>query len=100
MSAASGGGASSRPGRPAGQQISLEGVFILTKSCITLLLAAAAGWGQVLAPEEIRDPQLRALQQKYRNELKLIPHALAGRSLPYHFYFSKRMDLEGNSASS
>jgi hypothetical protein len=47
-----------------------------------------------LAPEEIRDPQLRALQQKYRNELKLIPHALAPRNLPYRFYFSKRMDLE------
>lgn len=51
-------------------------------------------WGQVLAPEEIRDPQLRALQQKYRNELKLIPHALTGRPLPYRFYFSRRMDLE------
>jgi hypothetical protein len=59
-----------------------------------LLLAAWACRAQVLAPEEIRDPQLRALQQKYRNELKLIPHALAGRSLPYRFYFSRRMDLE------
>ena len=56
-------------------------------------MAAAGGWGQVLAPEEIRDPQLRALQQKYRNELKLIPHALTERSLPYRFYFSRRMDL-------
>ena len=67
---------------------------IRTKTFITLLLAAAGGWSQVLAPEEIRDPQLRALQQKYRNELKLIPHAIAGHSLPYRFYFSKRMDLE------
>ena len=47
-----------------------------------------------MAPEEIRDPQLRALQQKYRNELKLIPHAITARNLPYRFYFSRRMDLE------
>jgi hypothetical protein len=59
-----------------------------------LLLAAASGWAQVLSPEEIRDSQLRALQQKYRNELKLIPHAIGSRSLPYRFYFSRRMDLE------
>jgi hypothetical protein len=66
---------------------------IRTKAFITLLVAVAGGWAQVLAPEEIRDPQLRALQQKYRNELKLIPHAIVSRSLPYRFYFSKRMDL-------
>lgn len=47
----------------------------------------------MLAPDEIRDPQLRALQQKYRNELKLIPHAFTEHSLPYRFYFSRRMDL-------
>lgn len=47
-----------------------------------------------MAPEEIRDPQLRALQQKYRNELKIIPHVLASRNLPFHFYFSRQLDLE------
>ncbi len=58
-----------------------------------MFLAVAGASAQVLAPEEIRDPQLRALQQKYRSELKLIPQALS-RNLPYPFYFSKRMDLE------
>jgi hypothetical protein len=46
-----------------------------------------------LAPEEIRDPQLRALQQKYRGELKLITSAAVAQSFPYGFYFSRRLDL-------
>jgi hypothetical protein len=66
---------------------------ILTKSFITLFLVVATAPAQVLTPEEIRDPQLRALQQKYRGELKLIPQALSS-NLPYRFYFSRRMDLE------
>ena len=55
-----------------------------------LLTAAHA---QVLAPEEIRDPQLRALQEKYRSELKQIPQTLAAHEFPYRFYFSRRLDL-------
>jgi len=46
-----------------------------------------------MAPEEIRDPQLRALQEKYRNELKLIPQTIAAHEFPYRFYFSRRLDL-------
>lgn len=65
----------------------------VTNALLTLLMAAAAGRAQVLAPEEIRDPQLRALQQKYRNELKQIPVAVAAHNFPYHFYFSRKLDL-------
>ena len=68
----------------------------VTKALLTLPLAVAAGRAQVLAPEEIRDPQLRALQQKYRSELKLIPTAAAAHNFPYHFYFSRKLDLEEN----
>jgi hypothetical protein len=60
--------------------------------CLTPLLLAAAH-AQVLAPEEIRDPQLRALQEKYRSELKQIPQTLAAHEFPYRFYFSRRLDL-------
>ena len=60
---------------------------------VALLLAVAAGRAQVLAPEEIRDPEMRALQQKYRNELKLITSAAAAHSFPYNFYFSRKLDL-------
>src|SRR5579871_3912034 len=48
---------------------------------------------QVLAPEEILDPGLRELQQKYRGELKQIAAAAAQHEFPYHFYFSRTLDL-------
>ena len=66
----------------------------VSNALLTLVLAAAAGRAQVLAPEEIRDPQLRALQQKYRNELKLIANSPAAHNFPYHFYFSRKLDLD------
>ena len=66
----------------------------VSNGVLTLLLAAAGGRAQVLAPEEIRDPQLRALQQKYRNELKLIANSPAAHNFPYHFYFSRKLDLD------
>jgi hypothetical protein len=66
----------------------------VTNALLTLPLAVAAGRAQVLAPEEIRDPQLRALQQKYRNELKLIANSPAAHNFPYHFYFSRKLDLD------
>jgi hypothetical protein len=62
-------------------------------SLVILFLVAAAGSAQVMAPEEIRDPQLRALQEKYRNELKLIPQTIAAHEFPYRFYFSRRLDV-------
>jgi hypothetical protein len=65
-----------------------------TSIFVALLLAVVAGRAQVLAPEEIRDPEMRALQQKYRNELKLITSAAAAHSFPYNFYFSRKLDLE------
>src|SRR6266852_4090723 len=78
------------PSRISGQKVDhrLASIFV------ALLLAVAAGRAQVLAPEEIRDPEMRALQQKYRNELKLITSAAAAHSFPYNFYFSRKLDLE------
>ena len=66
--------------------------------CVVAPAALAAGLlaaahAQVLAPEEIRDPQLRALQEKYRNELKVIPQILSAHEFPYKFYFSRRLDV-------
>jgi hypothetical protein len=58
----------------------------------TLLLAVSAP-AQVLAPEEIRDPNLRELQRKYFAELKQITEAAAAHSFPYRFYFSRMLDL-------
>ena len=57
------------------------------------LLFHALTSAQVLSPEEIRDPQMSALQRKYLVELKLITNAAASYSFPYHFYFSRTLDL-------
>ena len=70
--------------------------LIRLTGCLVLLLLAAAGRAQVLAPEEIRDPQLSALQKRYRNELKLIASATAAHHFPYNFYFSRKLDLDEN----
>ena len=58
----------------------------------TLLLAVSAP-AQVLAPEEILDPNLRELQTKFFSDLKRITEAAAAHSFPYHFYFSRALDL-------
>ena len=58
----------------------------------TLLLAVSAP-AQVLAPEEILDPNLRELQTKYFSELKRITEAAAAHNFSYHFYFSPVLGL-------
>jgi hypothetical protein len=58
----------------------------------TVLLAGSAP-AQVVAPEEILDRNLRELQEKYLSELKRITEAAAAHSFPYHFYFSRALDL-------
>ncbi|HEY9139271.1 MAG TPA: hypothetical protein VIN93_00170 [Bryobacteraceae bacterium] len=59
--------------------------------CAFLLQSSAVA--QVLSPEEIRDPQMSALERKYFAELKLITKAAAAHSFPYHFYFSRTLDI-------
>jgi hypothetical protein len=59
--------------------------------CAVLVQTSAVA--QVLSPEEIRDPQISALERKYFAELKLIAKATAAHSFPYHFYFSRTLDL-------
>src|SRR5579864_1644160 len=58
----------------------------------TLLLAVSAP-AQVIAPDEILDPNLRELQRKYLSELRRITEAAATHSFPYHFYFSPVLGL-------
>ena len=59
-------------------------------------LLAILAWqatGQVLSPAEITDPAIRGLQQSHLEELHAITAALAGHRFPYHFYFSRKLDL-------
>ncbi|MGB9072847.1 MAG: hypothetical protein WCC22_09255 [Terriglobales bacterium] len=62
-------------------------------SLLVLSLAALSA-GQALTPAEIKDPQLRALQEKYFQQLQTIGAEAQGHVYPYQFYFSRVLDLE------
>jgi len=65
-------------------------------ACPTLLagiLVALPLFSQVVSPPEIRDPELRELQQKHFAELKAAAVAIASHQFPYRFYFSRTLDL-------
>jgi hypothetical protein len=56
------------------------------------LLAAASA--QVVAPIEIKNPELRTLQFKYIDDLKTIGADITNASFPYPFYLSRKLDLD------
>jgi hypothetical protein len=58
------------------------------------LLATAISTAQVVAPVEIKDPALRALQFKYMDDLKEIGAEINNSSFPYPFYLSRKLDLD------
>ena len=64
--------------------------WVLSYSTLALAVSASA---QVLSPDEILDPHLRELQTTYFNQLKHITETAAAHSFPYHFYFSRALDL-------
>lgn len=55
---------------------------------------AAQAFAQVVAPAEIRSPELRELQQKHLAELKAVAVSITSHQFPYRFYFSRTLDLE------
>ncbi len=57
-------------------------------------LASAISTAQVVAPVEIKDPALRALQFKYMDDLKAIGADINNSSFPYPFYLSRKLDLD------
>ena len=65
----------------------------VTKFIVPLALLAAWAPAQVLAPEEIPDTNMRELQKRYMAELKQIPVAVYQHEFPFHFYFSRKLDL-------
>lgn len=62
---------------------------------LAVMLAAGAAWAsaQVVAPAEIRDLNLRELQQKHLPDLEKISAGIARHKFPYHFYLSRKLDL-------
>ena len=62
--------------------------FVFCAAVFSLSLTA-----QVLSPEEVRDPQMSALQRRYFGELKQITAAASAHTFPYDFSFSRTLDL-------
>lgn len=54
---------------------------------------AAACTAQVLAPPEIPDPAMRALQQQHFAELKAAAVEITSHQYPFRFYLSRTLDL-------
>jgi hypothetical protein len=62
---------------------------------LAVMLAAGTTWtsAQVVAPAEIRDLNLRELQQKHLPDLEKVSAGIARHQFPYHFYLSRKLDL-------
>ena len=67
-----------------------------SKSWLVALIIGLTGLaaGQALTPAEIKNPQLRALQEKYLKQLQAVGAEIQGHIFPYPFYFSRVLDLE------
>jgi len=50
--------------------------------------------GQALTPAEIKQPQMRALQERYFNQLQTLGAEVQAHVFPYSFYFSRILDVQ------
>jgi hypothetical protein len=57
------------------------------------LLAGAAA-AQVISPAEIKDPELREMQQQYLEQLKYVGNEVHAHNFDHPFYFSRRLDID------
>ena len=61
---------------------------------VVLLRIVSFAAGQALTPAEIKNPQMRALQEKHFQQLQAVGAEIQGHLFPYPFYFSRVLDLE------
>ena len=59
---------------------------------VTLLVAGPAA--QVISPSEITDPLGQRLQLQHMHQLEAIGTELRALQHPYHFYFSRKLDID------
>ena len=72
-------------------------MFTLRNSLSLILLVVALvrlSAAQALTPAEVKEPQMRALQEKYFQQLQAIGAEVQGHIYPYPFYCSRVLDLE------
>ena len=68
-----------------------------SRFCLTALIVitlSVFAVPQALTPAEIKNPQMRALQEKYMQQLQAVGAEIQGHIYPYPFYFSRVLDLE------
>jgi hypothetical protein len=65
-------------------------VAILSIFLFVTKLASA----QVVSPIEISDPEIRALQQRSIDDLKLVGASITGHHFDFPFYFSRKLDID------
>src|SRR5207237_5957468 len=53
-----------------------------------------SSFSQVVSPVEMKDPQLRALQEQYMDDLKQVGADILSMPTTYPFYLSRRLDLD------
>jgi hypothetical protein len=68
----------------------MRGISLLVL-CLSLLVSAAA---QVLPANEIKDPELRALEERNMDDLKKLGADILALPTDYPFYLSRKLDLE------
>jgi hypothetical protein len=61
---------------------------------LILIAVGCRASAQVLTPVEIKDPDLRSLQQEYINDLKVVGRDIQALPLKYHFYLNRKLDLD------
>jgi hypothetical protein len=59
-----------------------------------LCLLLPTAWAQVLPPNEIKDPELRALQERNMDDLKKLGADILAMPTDYPFYLSRKLDLD------
>ncbi len=67
-------------------------ISLLTVAALILFALSAAA--QVLSPMELADPGPRELQERYLGALQTAAAQLESHKFPYHFYFSRVLDVE------
>jgi len=67
-----------------------------TSSCLCIFVLNLVPFSvpQALTPAEIKEPQMRALQEKHFQQLQNIGSEVQAHIFPYAFYFSRVLDLE------
>ena len=63
-------------------------------SLAIVLLAGRVASAQVVPAVEIRDPELRTLQQNSMSQLKQVGQNIAAHHFNYPFYFSRKLDVD------